>query len=955
MLQASILPAVPSPFPFRQRPAVNRQGAHRQPAKRSGRAPFRGPQGSKTPGGLRGRLPGLVMAGLGIGLLCASAFSTVTAGRDAALADLDNTMGADAASHASSLKEYFERAQSIDLLLAHDSALNQFDPGLGARSASQTQAATAQAGKAMAYLQQLYPGRISEACLIDATGTERARVVRGKVAPASELSTQEAKNPFFAPTMSLPVGRVFQAAPYVSPDTKTWVISNSTPMIGVSGRTWGLAHFEVVLDTFRPGSDGADNERFSDLIVDNRTGRILLDSSRPVVGAGALGRAGTADMRAFVARPAIKGSKTIDGQRVAVARVPAQSGNANSWSVVVVAKSEATSWFKSIGPATVATALAALMLLAFAALNLRASQRSQRQGEARYRALINQSSDLVAVVDRSGHATYLSPSVDRLLAPHGQQVANGVDRPGETPELDFVTAVDPVDRAQFSLALQAAVPGRMSAGEFRLRGDSGNTSTFEMTVQDLSADPSVGGLVVTGHDVTDRLAMQREMEHRALHDSLTGLPNRALLFDRFDQALRGAERGGACAGLLLLDLDRFKEVNDTFGHHYGDELLRQIGPRLTGVLRSVDTIARLGGDEFAVLLPDVRGEEAATNIANALLGALSLPFHVEGVDMDVEASVGVVISGKHGTDPITLMQRADIAMYVAKTQHLGAFVYDPDLDGNSASKLSLVGDLRRALDRGELVLYYQPKVSVTTGDLVGAEALVRWQHPEHGLIFPDAFIPLAERTGLIGPLTHYVMNAAMAQAKAWIDSGRPLPIAVNLSARNLHDEGFADQVSQLLQSYGVPAYLFELEVTESAIMIDPVRARQTLGQLSDLGVRLSIDDFGAGYTSLSQLTDMPISEIKIDRSFVMRMADDPSSALIVSSVVELGHNLGMTLVAEGVESATDLNELAGLGCDVAQGYHLSRAIPAADFDSWSAGRPISTSHPGQSEPETRTG
>jgi len=332
---------------------------------------------------------------------------------------------------------------------------------------------------------------------------------------------------------------------------------------------------------------------------------------------------------------------------------------------------------------------------------------------------------------------------------------------------------------------------------------------------------------------------------------------------------------------------------------------------------------------------------------------LARPFHVEGIEVDVEASVGIVLAGTHGTDPITLIQRADIAMYVAKTQHLGAFVYDPEMDGNSASKLALVGDLRRALERGELILYYQPKVSVTTADLVGAEALVRWQHPEHGLIFPDAFIPLAERTGLISPLTNFVINAAMAQARTWLDAGRPLPVAVNLSARSLHDEGFVEQVCQLLDVYGVPAYLFELEITESAIMIDPVRARQMLGQLSALGVRLSIDDFGAGYTSLSQLADLPISEIKIDRSFVMRMADDPNSALIVSSVVELGHNLGMTLVAEGVESAADLNQLAGLGCDVAQGYHFSRAIPAADFDIWSEGRLITSVRDGQSEPEAR--
>jgi diguanylate cyclase (GGDEF)-like protein len=389
-----------------------------------------------------------------------------------------------------------------------------------------------------------------------------------------------------------------------------------------------------------------------------------------------------------------------------------------------------------------------------------------------------------------------------------------------------------------------------------------------------------------------------------------------------------------------MDLDRFKEVNDTFGHHYGDELLRQIGPRLTGVLRGVDTVARLGGDEFAVLLPDMHGVDDAMNVAGGLLAALALPFQVEGVEMQVEASVGVVLSGEHGSDAVTLMQRADIAMYVAKTQHLGAFIYDPDVDGNSAGKLALVWDLRRALDRGELVLYYQPQVNVNTGDLVAAEALVRWQHPEQGLIFPDEFIPLAERTGLISALTRYVIDAALAQARTWLDAGRPLPIAVNLSARNLHEERFAEQLSELLAKHQVPPHLLELEVTESAIIIDPERALAMLQKLSALGCRISLDDFGAGYTSLSQLTSMPISEIKIDRSFVMKMGEDPNSALIVSSVVELGHNLGMTLVAEGVEDAEALAALSGLRCDVAQGYHLSRPIPAADFDAWSAGRLI---------------
>jgi diguanylate cyclase (GGDEF)-like protein len=442
----------------------------------------------------------------------------------------------------------------------------------------------------------------------------------------------------------------------------------------------------------------------------------------------------------------------------------------------------------SISPAAMAMSLAALLLLTCGGLSLRTSQR--RQIEARYRALIDQSSDLVLVVDRAGTASFASPSAERLLAPHDHDPFTSSPASAEAGSIDFIAAVDPLDQSRFSTALHAASPGRMATGEFRINGRD-STSTFEVSVQDLTADPSVGGLVLTGRDVTDRLAMQHEIEHRALHDTLTGLPNRALLADRFEQALLRAERSGTSVGLLMLDLDRFKEINDTFGHHYGDELLRQIGPRLSGVLREVDTIARLGGDEFAILLLDVREVDRATKVARALLAALSTPFHVEEVDLDVEASIGVVISGDHGQDAITLMQHADIAMYVAKTQHLGVFAYDPTVDGHSASKLAMVGDLRRALERHELMPHYQPKINISTGDLVGAEALVRWNHPQAGLVFPDMFIPIAERTGLIHPLTRHVIVTALAQARAWIDGGRPLPIAVNLSVRNLHDDQFA--------------------------------------------------------------------------------------------------------------------------------------------------------------------
>ena len=570
---------------------------------------------------------------------------------------------------------------------------------------------------------------------------------------------------------------------------------------------------------------------------------------------------------------------------------------------------------------------------------LEVGNEARRESEARYATLINKSSDLVLVIDRDGLVSYASPSAERLLMPEGEygQGPEGPHTgtgPGDAGLGDLFAVVDQVDRERLAMAVQSAGPDSRSIGEFRLNGITSHP-TFELSIRDLTDDPSVAGIVLTAHDVTDRLALHQEMEHRALHDELTGLPNRALLFDRFEQALLGAERSGAKVGLLLLDLERFKEVNDTFGHHYGDELLRQIGPRLAGELRGADTIARLGGDEFAILLLDVKSAEVATEVATMLLESLTIPFHVEGVDLDVEASIGVVVSGEHGENVISLIQHADIAMYVAKTHHLGVFAYDPAVDEHSASKLAMVGDLRRALERDELVLYYQPKISTSTGRLVGAEALVRWRHPQKGLVLPDEFIPIAERTGLINPLTRHVMDAALAQVRRWMDRGRPLPIAVNLSVRNLHDEGFAELIAALLDAHGVPARLLELEVTESAIMTDPARARQTLEKLSALGIRLSLDDFGAGYTSLSQLKALPVNDIKIDRSFVTRMAGDHRDSLIVQSVISLGHNLGLTLVAEGVESREVLTALAGFGCDVDQGNLFSEPMPAKAFDTWS--------------------
>ncbi len=552
-------------------------------------------------------------------------------------------------------------------------------------------------------------------------------------------------------------------------------------------------------------------------------------------------------------------------------------------------------------------------------------RQAERASEARYRSLIDQSSDLILVVQRPDRAGYLSPSVDHLLgtAPDGSPISYA----------DLTAAMHATDRAALAGAVATVRPGRPSALEVRIRGTNG-WRTFDLSVRDRGDDPAINGVVLTGHDITERQALQHELEHRALHDALTGLPNRALLADRFTQVLHAAARDARPAGLLLIDLDRFKEINDTLGHHYGDELLVQVGTRLTATLREVDTVARLGGDEFAVLLPQVGDLPAAIEVAEKIQQALTGGFLVDGLDLTVEASIGVVLSGLHGTDAGTLLQRADIAMYVAKQRNIAVFGYDPDLDFHSPQRLSLLADLRRALGTGELALWYQPKVRVSTGEVCGAEALVRWQHPERGLIQPDEFISLAENSGLIGPLTRHVLDLALGQARQWLDAGQPLQVAVNLSARNLLDEHLDRTVVDLLEQHQVPPYLLQLEVTESAIMSDPERAKAVLERLHERGVSIAIDDFGSGYTSLGQLKNLPISELKVDRSFVAAMQSDASNSMIVRSVIELGRDLGLRTVAEGVESAQILAHLSQYQCDVAQGYHLSRPLTADAFDQW---------------------
>jgi diguanylate cyclase (GGDEF)-like protein len=430
----------------------------------------------------------------------------------------------------------------------------------------------------------------------------------------------------------------------------------------------------------------------------------------------------------------------------------------------------------------------------------------------------------------------------------------------------------------------------------------------------------------------------RRLRHQALHDGLTNLPNRTFLYRRIERAIGPAQRGDGVAALLLIDLDRFKEVNDTLGHDHGDELLVEVAGRLRGALRRGDTLARLGGDEFAVLLCDLPDRSAVAELAGRLHDALRRPFALRGVAVELEASIGAALCPDHGTDVNTLVQRADVAMYDAKRSKTAVSTYSPDRDPYSADRLGLLAELRRALACDELVLHYQPKVAVDGGAVTGVEALVRWQHPERGLLAPGEFVPLAERTGTVTDLTRWVLDAALAQCRRWRDAGLDLPVAINLAAANIVDATLPDAVAAALERHGVPADRLECEISEDTVMADPLRAMDVLGRLRDMGLRLSLDDFGTGHSSLAYLKRLPLDEVKIDRSFVLGMTEDENDAVIVRSTIDLARNLGLDVVAEGVENAAILAGLGALRCDIAQGFHLSRPLPPAELEAWLAAR-----------------
>lgn len=442
------------------------------------------------------------------------------------------------------------------------------------------------------------------------------------------------------------------------------------------------------------------------------------------------------------------------------------------------------------------------------------------------------------------------------------------------------------------------------------------------------------GLMFSFIDVTRYRRAQRALQDQ-LHDSLTALPNRALLNDRLHHATAIASRSAGGLGLMLIDIDGFKEVNLAFGHKAGDEMLNKIGARLQETVRNADSVCRIAGDEFAVLLWGITSEATATYTANRILRALEQPFQLRGQAVELFASAGLAMYPRHGNSPKELTSGAYAAMYAAKREHVGCLVYDDEYGtANTPNRMSLRSELRKAIAEDELVLYYQPKVAYSPHETPCVEALVRWMHPTRGLVPPDDFIPLAEDSGLIRPLGDWVLNTGLRQCRLWLDAGTPVGVAVNLSMHNLQDPGLLETIKSLLVKWNVPPPLLKLEVTESSIASHPERVLEVLMELQALGIGMSIDDFGTGFSSLMQLRKLPVSEIKIDKSFVQGMLQNDNDGVIVRTTIDLGHNLGLLVVAEGVEDEQMWSSLQAYGCDVAQGYYMAKPMPADQLNAW---------------------
>jgi diguanylate cyclase (GGDEF)-like protein/PAS domain S-box-containing protein len=544
-----------------------------------------------------------------------------------------------------------------------------------------------------------------------------------------------------------------------------------------------------------------------------------------------------------------------------------------------------------------------------------------QESEKRMRSVLDNVSDGLATIDQNGIIESANPAVTKLFGYSEQELI------GQQSDILIATT----HRAAFDNYLQRRlnVDARAS-GAHETMGKRKNGSLFPLEFVVSSMQVGSRHLFIgTLRDISERKAQTDALEYQALHDALTGLPNRSLFGDRLRQALLAARRNQKMFGVLLLDLDRFKDINDALGHDRGDSLLQEVTARLRGVLRATDTIARLGGDEFAVLTTDAKHPEDVAGTARKILASLEGPFAIADQMVETGASIGIAMYPVHGDDPGTLLRRADVAMYVAKRSGGGFAMYQPEQEAQTLRRSGLAGELRRSIPQGELILHYQPQVTLATGAINAVEALVRWNHPREGLMPPDRFIPMAEETGIIHPLTAWVIGSALEQLCQWLNDGLDISISINVSPRNIEDHSLEEMVAAAIANFKVDPSRLTLEITEGVAMA--AAAAKALHRLHEIGVRLALDDFGTGYSSLLYLMRLPVNEIKIDRSFVSALATDPDSGAIVRSAVGLGHNLGLRVVAEGLQDRMAEAVLVEAHCDAAQGFLVGRPMAESEI------------------------
>jgi diguanylate cyclase (GGDEF)-like protein/PAS domain S-box-containing protein len=795
------------------------------------------------------------------------------------------------------------------------------------------------------YLQQLFT--IDEICVINRLGAESARCVQGRLARFDQLSPDETGNPFFEPSLRLKEGEIYRSpVPYMSEDTNEWVVAHATPIILPDGTRAGILHFEIPLSWFAAKVESnAPTGGFSFLM--SRDGRLIvhprLEELQQTSGIDPAGLeaadfpSGTASISPSFQRlvermqsgQAGHGSYGDGRGAYEVVYQPVFGGNWVAASVLPRAVI-----YQPVNDLLRRTLLIALPLLGLALwysakVVAPLQTRVLRQNEARFRSLVQNASDIIVVLDEQQVVRYVSPSIERVL---GYQ-------PDALVGTSVLDSVHEDDVAQVKVDWSGVGwRGAHRPVELRVLHANGSWRSIEAVATNLVDDPGVNGIVINARDSTDRRHLEEELTRQAFHDVLTGLPNRALFMDRLGQALARAGRHGTSLAILFLDLDNFKVVNDSLGHQVGDQLLCAVAERLHACVRQQDTVARLGGDEFTILLEDITDAGDAIHLADRIAEHMKRPVLLGQQEVFITTSIGIAVSSGSEDGPDDLLRTADVALYDAKGRGKARHaVFDAEMNTRAQARLEMETDLRRAIERGELRLHYQPIVRLVTGEALGVEALVRWEHPQHGLLSPAQFIPLAEETGLIVPLEAWVLEQACRQVRSWQvhEHGAPeLMLSINVSARHFAQPGLVDEVAQVLQGAGLPPRTLQLEITESVAMADAGAAVTALSELKKLGIQLAIDDFGTGYSSLGYLKRFPVDTLKIDRSFVDGLGQDHEDSAIVRAVLAVANALNLNVTAEGIETWEQLDELLAHGCAQGQGYLFARPLSAEDAEVW---------------------